>query len=241
MMKLLQQVKSLFIQERLYFLLTVLATLFVAGYFIDLLFIAAKILLVLLTLLVVLEGFLLFVPKAPPLQLTRELPRRLSNGDESTIQIYLLNQYLFRVDVEIIDEAPWQFQLHALTYKLALEPGQEKSVQYKLKPFARGEYVFGQTRVYASSPIGLLQRRFVFGAKENAVACYPSFLKMRQYELLAVSNQLNDVYVRPVRRPGTHTEFEHIKDYVTGDNYRTINWKATAKRGRLMVNQYQLV
>jgi uncharacterized protein (DUF58 family) len=61
---------------------------------------------------------------------------------------------------------------------------------------------------------------------------------MRKYELLAISNQLVDSGIKKIRRIGHNMEFEQIKDYVPGDDYRTINWKATARRGQLMVNNY---
>ena len=62
---------------------------------------------------------------------------------------------------------------------------------------------------------------------------------LRQYELLAISNQLTALGIKRIRRVGNFTEFEQIKDYVAGDDFRTINWKASARRHELMVNVYQ--
>ena len=62
---------------------------------------------------------------------------------------------------------------------------------------------------------------------------------LRQYELLAISNRLTDLGIKRIRRVGHNTEFEQIKEYVKGDDYRTINWKASARRHQLMVNVYQ--
>jgi uncharacterized protein (DUF58 family) len=68
---------------------------------------------------------------------------------------------------------------------------------------------------------------------------YPSFLQLRKYMLMAFSNKLLEYGLKKIRRIGHTMEFEQIKDYVPGDDIRNINWKATAKRNQLMVNQYQ--
>ena len=84
----------------------------------------------------------------------------------------------------------------------------------------------------------LVQRRYQEG-KESEVAVYPSYVQMRKYELLAISNQLKEFGVKKIRRIGNNMEFEQIKNYVSGDDYRKVNWKATARKNHLMVNQYQ--
>jgi uncharacterized protein (DUF58 family) len=61
---------------------------------------------------------------------------------------------------------------------------------------------------------------------------------MRKYQLMAISNRLSEVGVKKVRRLGHSMEFEQIKEYVQGDDYRTLNWKATARKGQLMVNNF---
>src|SRR5690606_19297672 len=67
---------------------------------------------------------------------------------------------------------------------------------------------------------------------------YPSFVHMRKYDLIAVSNRLSDYGLKKTRRVGHSMEFDQIKTYVAGDGYRTLNWKATARQGQLMVNAY---
>jgi uncharacterized protein (DUF58 family) len=62
---------------------------------------------------------------------------------------------------------------------------------------------------------------------------------MKRYDFLAIDNSLSHIGLKKIRRIGHTMEFEQIKDYVVGDDVRTINWKSTAKHARLMVNQYQ--
>src|SRR5690606_36810667 len=88
------------------------------------------------------------------------------------------------------------------------------------------------------SVFGLIARRFT--SDESAmVPSYPSFIQLRKYALLAISNNLHQYGIKKIRRIGHTMEFEQIKDYVLGDDLRTINWKATAKKSQLMINQFQ--
>ncbi len=108
---------------------------------------------------------------------------------------------------------------------------------YNLVPKTRGEYVFEDINVYVHAPLQLVKRRFIFPSRQ-VVKVYPSYIQMRKYQLLAVSNRLQEAGVKRIRKIGHSMEFEHIKEYVRGDDYRTINWKATARKDGLMVNNY---
>ncbi len=78
----------------------------------------------------------------------------------------------------------------------------------------------------------LVKRRYIFPATQ-IVKVYPSYVQMRRYQLLAVSNRLQEAGVKRIRKIGHSMEFEQIKEYVRGDDYRTINWKATARKADL--------
>ena len=107
----------------------------------------------------------------------------------------------------------------------------------QLRPVKRGEYEFGSINVFARSYLGIIMRRYVFD-EQKMVPVYPSFLQMRRYQLMAISNRLSEIGVKKIRRIGHSMEFEQIKEYVQGDDIRTINWKATARKSQLMVNSY---
>jgi uncharacterized protein (DUF58 family) len=168
----------------------------------------------------------------------RSTPEKLSNGDPNEIQLFLENFFPFTVRLEVIDEIPHQFQKRDVLFKLVLPPRQKKTIHYELRPIKRGEYSFGTVNVFVRSPIQLINRRFRFS--QNAwVPVYPSYQQMRKYELLAISNRLTEAGVKKIRRIGQNREFEMIKDYVQGDDLRSINWKATARKQHLMANQFQ--
>lgn len=168
----------------------------------------------------------------------REVPERLSNGDENPISIYLENHFSFTVQLQIIDEIPFQFQKRDLLFTTNLKPAETQIVEYLLRPTKRGTYSFGAVNVFVKSPLGLIKRRFQF-SQDKEVAVYPSFLQMRAYELMAISNRLTDLGVKKIRKIGQSQEFEQIRQYVQGDDVRTINWKATARRNDIMVNAFQ--
>ncbi len=186
--------------------------------------------------LVLIDIILLFKQKG--ISASRILPEKLSNGDDNPIEITLQNNYNFKTDLLLIDEMPFQYQKRDFEINTQLSKHDKKKITYTLRPLERGEYYFGNLNVYVNSPIGLVTRRFQF-AKDAMVPNYPSFLQLRKYMLLAFSNKLFEYGLKKIRRIGHTMEFEQIKDYVTGDDIRNINWKATAKRNQLMVNQFQ--
>lgn len=169
----------------------------------------------------------------------RLTPEKLSNGDNNEIFVELENYYNFTVNLEVIDELPFQFQKRDSLFKVPVPSGTQKTLSYEVRPTKRGEYDFGALKVYASTPLGLVARRFSYD-QGKTVPVYPSFLQLRQYELMAMNNRLQDIGIKRIRKIGHSMEFEQIRDYVIGDDLRTINWKATARSsaGNYMVNQY---
>ena len=186
--------------------------------------------------LVIIDFILLFKQKG--ISASRILPEKLSNGDDNPIEITLQNDYNFTADLQLIDEMPFQYQKRDFEIDTQLSKHNKKKITYTLRPLERGEYYFGSLNIYVNSPIALVTRRYEF-AKDAMVPNYPSFLQLRKYMLLAFSNKLFEYGLKKIRRIGHTMEFEQIKDYVNGDDIRNINWKATAKRSQLMVNQFQ--
>lgn len=186
--------------------------------------------------LVVTDFILLFKQKG--ILASRILPEKLSNGDDNPIELTIHNNYNFTTHLLLIDELPFQYQKRDFEINTELKKNDQKKITYTLRPLERGEYYFGNLNIYVNSPIGLVTRRIQF-AKDAMVPNYPSFLQLRKYMLLAFSNKLFEYGLKKIRRIGHTMEFEQIKDYVSGDDIRNINWKATAKRNLLMVNQFQ--
>lgn len=168
----------------------------------------------------------------------RIMPEKLSNGDENPIAITIKNFYTFSITVKVIDEIPFQFQVRNFEIKRKMKNASQDEFTYQLRPTERGEYFFGNLNIYVSSPLRLISKRYKFN-KNQMVPTYPSYIQLRKYDLIAFSNNLFQYGVKKIRRIGHTMEFEQIKEYVPGDDIRTLNWKATAKKNSLMVNQFQ--
>jgi uncharacterized protein (DUF58 family) len=168
----------------------------------------------------------------------RVVPKKFSNSDENKVAITFNNNYPFEVKITTIDELPKQFQKRDFARTQKVGKYANETFEYSVTPFERGEYHFGSLNVYAATTLSFFSRRFRFDA-DKMVAVYPSYVQMKKYEFLAISNKINTVGLKKIRRIGHTLEFEQIKNYVVGDDVRTINWKATAKKGELMLNQYQ--
>nr|WP_260390301.1 DUF58 domain-containing protein [Ornithobacterium rhinotracheale] len=229
--------KSLYIQPLWYWLLFGIVIIFALGFLWGVLFEFAKIVLALFVLISLADVALLYHIKQG-VQSSRELPEKLSNGDENPVRIALKNLYPFGIKINIIDEIPFQFQKRDFLIKQKIKKNDNTYFSYNLTPKQRGEYHFGNLNIYVISPIGLVSRRYQ-QQKAKTLACYPSFIRLPEYELIALKNEFLLGGIKKIRKIGTTLEFEQIKDYVQGDDIRTINWKATGKMNRLMVNQYQ--
>jgi uncharacterized protein (DUF58 family) len=236
-MILIRFLKSLYFTKTFWVVWTALIAGFVIAYIFPWLLPVLNVLLAIVILLVTADVFVLYKTRSG-LFARRNVADRLSNGDENPVTIYLENRYSFQVHVEVIDEVPHQFQRRDIVFEAKLPSFSEKQIHYTLRPVKRGEYEFGHINVFALTPLKLIKRRFQFeGSKTTAV--YPSYLQMRQYALLAVANRLSEAGVKRIRKVGHSMEFDQVRNYVPGDDRRSVNWKATARRGDMMVNAFQ--
>lgn len=230
-------IKPLYFNNRAFQAAGIIVFLAILGYSVDFFETIARLLIFGLLALLVIDIILLFRVKKG-MKAERFAPEKFSNGDENPIKLSVQNFYQFEVKLTIIDEVPAQFQMRAANFQVKLDSGGSQVINYNLRPVKRGEYHFGKLNILTQSPIGLISRRFQF-AEPIMVPVYPSFIQMRKYELLAISNDLTMQGIKKIRRLGHNQEFEQIKEYVAGDDFRTVNWKATARKAQLMVNTYQ--
>lgn len=180
---------------------------------------------------------LLLLSRREGLRLQRKLAERFSIGDENKVTLVLENRYVFPLRCRVVDELPLQFQARDWERYLSVPGRGTREYTYSLRPTTRGEYWFHDLHAWVPGPLRLVRLQYRMPA-EQLVKVYPSFVQMRRYQLLALSNRLQEAGVKRIRRIGHSLEFEQIKEYVRGDDYRTINWKATARKSGLMVNNY---
>ncbi len=228
--------KSFHLNNIVYYIGGAAAVIFVLSYFQPALYRIGGLLLLLLFVAILIDMLLVY-SKKNGIVAERITGDRFSIGDENKVALILQNHYSFPVRTSIIDELPFQFQERKWLKKAKLERDKSQQLEYHLRPTTRGEYAFGNINLFVHAPLQLVKRHYVFPA-EQMVKVYPSYIQMRRYQLLAVSNRLQEAGVKRIRKIGHSMEFEQIKEYVRGDDYRTINWKATARKDGLMVNNF---
>lgn len=241
---------DLFLSARFFRIGLGVAALFVCGYFWAPALWAARVAGFAFAVASFADVLLLWATRTGGLEGTRELDDKLSMGDENQVRLTVRNRYQTRIVAHVLDEAPVQFQHRHAGTPVALaargREGDRQSVTYSLRPTERGAYAFGSLLLYAQTRLGLVLRRFR-AEQPREVKVYPSILQMRRYAFLAESNRLEEAGLKRVRRVGQTLEFDQVRSYVPGDDRRTINWKATARRGlahggagaALLVNQYE--
>ena len=226
---------SLFLTTRFYLATGFCAALFVVSFYYPPLFIVPRILFFILVFLTVVDYFFLFFGKPPSAK--RIMADRFSNGDENKITLEIRNNMRFPVRMEIIDELPEQFQKRDELTVTGFKANEQKNIVYTLRPTERGEYDFGKIILYVKSGLGLLMRRHKTDA-DQIIPVYPSFMQLRKFQLLSSTTIQTEQGSKRMRKMGHSMEFEQIKEYVSGDDIRTINWKATARKSAMMVNNY---
>jgi uncharacterized protein (DUF58 family) len=227
---------DLYVNNRWYILMIAGIFLFITAFFISFLWYAALIYMLVLALLTLTDLLLLFMGQSRVIA-TRFINERLNLGTGNNVRIELRNSFPFPVEVQMIEELPVQFQERNFRRIIKIPSGKKEIFDYELTPHTRGEYGFGNILSYVRSPLKLIQRRCISDVAQM-VKVYPSTKHLRQFQLLALSDNNQVSGSRVVRKLGQSLEFEQIKEYVTGDDIRTINWKATARKGNLMVNHY---
>lgn len=227
----------MFLTKRFFYVAVALIVLFALGYPIPFLFNVARVLMVVWGVLLLIDFGMLYCVKAQEMRAERHCRDRFSNGDSNDVEIMLQSPYGFRTRVEVIDEMPIDFQMRDFVLQDHLQAKEDRRLTYALTPHHRGCYHFDRIRIYFASPIGMLFRRYTRGVAQE-VKVYPSFARLSLYSLMC-NHRLDEYGIKRIRQVGADTDFEQIKDYIPGDEYRHINWKASARTHQLKVNVYQ--
>ena len=227
--------KPLYLSKKFYYIWVFFLFVLFFGYWFPQLFYIGKYLFLIFAFLAVADAYYLLAPKR--IIVSRNIAGKLSNGDPNPVSIEITNFYPYKSKVEIIDELPFQFQKRDFKMEVVLSPGESKKLKYYLKPVSRGIYQFGKINAFISSSLGLVKLRCTFESPKE-VKVYPGYIQMKKHELIALTKH-RGAGLKKIRKLGHSLEFEQIKQYNKGDDFRTINWKATAKHNKLMVNQYQ--
>lgn len=228
--------KSFYVTKYFYLAIIGIALLMASAFFVPPILDIAKFLLAIMLLIIIIDFSLLYL-KRRALLAARICETRFSNGANNKILIEIINNYNFPISILVIDELPFQFNKNLELPLLKIKGNNNHTIEYNLRPTQRGEYSFGNILAFVQSPLNIVQRKFSFPANAH-VQVYPSYIQLKQFSINAVSNKLNQAGNKQLKKLGNSTEFEQIKEYVPGDDFRTINWKASARKASLMVNTY---
>jgi uncharacterized protein (DUF58 family) len=163
---------------------------------------------------------------------------KLSLGAENAITLLLANRGQRPISFKLRDEYPYQFMADTATLEGVIAPFDIYEARYHLKPLQRGNYQFGDINIRYLSALKTFVRQARYPA-EAQVKVYPNVLDVRKYDLLARRGLLFELGLRTNRQFGAGTEFSRLREYNTDDEFRRINWKATARRGKPIAAEYE--
>ncbi|MBX3013171.1 MAG: DUF58 domain-containing protein [Caldilineaceae bacterium] len=180
-------------------------------------------------------------PSQTAWQVSRRHDERLSLAAHNPIELIVeLRRGLTPLQLWVRDEIPAAFQVATDEQVLTahLTPRIPHTLTYQVYPPRRGDYGFGNLHLRWASVLGLLYKQATLPAAA-AVKVYPNLVDVKKYDLLLRQNRLWELGLRSARILGSGTEFERLRDYLPDDEYRRIDWKATARRGKPISVEYE--
>ena len=177
-------------------------------------------------------------PAADDLRINRVFDPVLSVRAWNRISLQIENDGVEAVSGTIRDEPPAGFDATERQFGLEIAPGEQIRLEYTVRPRERGSDEFLGTALRIRCPLGLSERQ-VWLPTEEPVRVYPNVLALKEFDLLRQKGRLREIGIRRSRIRGLGTEFESLRQYTEGDDYRKIDWKATARKGDVMVRQYE--
>ena len=230
-------IQATYLTRFFFFVLGAIVVSFALSFAVPGIFFIAQVALLVLLGITLLDWLLIFSSKTP-LHFERQVNQRMNLGDSNTILLKIRNNSNQPVRFALFEGFPVEMQERNRKFTDFVFPEKTIELTYDFTPKNRGEFHFGNAFFVIASVFSLVSRRFEVTA-EQKVEVYPSILQMKKFELLVFQQQKTSSGIKKIRRIGNNSEFEQIKNYVQGDEVKTINWKATSRRFDLMVNQYQ--
>jgi uncharacterized protein (DUF58 family) len=161
-----------------------------------------------------------------------------SLGEPLAVRLTVSNPGRRALTLRIKDDVPEPFAAEPAEFLARVPARGLAELDYLATPGRRGSYAFRRVYGLVESRLGLWRRSIRMPA-ESGVRVYPDVRQIARYTLLARRNRLSVLGLRRTRRLGSDNEFERLRDYVPGDEPRHLDWRATARRRRLTMRDYQ--
>lgn len=181
--------------------------------------------------------FFLTIPRHG-IELARQCEHILSLGVRQPVRLLIRNRSARVVRLTVKDSPPLSFAREGHTVGAALAPATEARHSYTVRPLARGVFQFGSLHYRVEGRLGLTRAQLVWPAPME-VKVYPNVKQLSQVELALAHASMLQYGLKPARLLGEGSEFESLREYVPDDDYRWIDWKATARRNRLISREYE--
>lgn len=173
------------------------------------------------------------------LRIRRRMDAVLSVRARNKVQFEIENESGVAISGLVRDEVPSTFNGESNESQFKVAPGHKFGFEYTLVPPERGQERLRGTFFRLDCPLGLVQKQVELETSQD-VKVYPNILALREFALLNQQGRLREVGVRISKMRGLGTEFESLREYADGDDYRKVDWSATARRGKLIVRQYEV-
>jgi len=187
---------------------------------------------------VILGRDLLTIPKQKWFQCERNHAKVASLKKRHPVSLTITSLAPWPVKVLVRDDADRILQPTPALVPASLNPGVRTVVEYELRPQRRGAFQLTAIHLRVWTRYGLWFRQMSYPC-ETVLHVYPDIKQISEYAMLARLNRLSLIGVRRVRRAGHEDEFERLRDYTIDDEYRWIDWRATARRRKLTVKDFQ--
>jgi uncharacterized protein (DUF58 family) len=176
--------------------------------------------------------------RLPSPRVIRHMPGSLALGRWSDVRLKVEHDFAQPLDIQVFDHVPQGLGFENLPLTVALQPGQQSFIAYRLRPLNRGYFNFEHCEVNLPGPLGLWSDKRLLNLTDHT-RVYPDFARLYGGQLLAVDNWLSQLGVRQRQRRGLGLEFHQLREFREGDSLRQIDWKATARQRTPIAREYQ--
>jgi uncharacterized protein (DUF58 family) len=177
-----------------------------------------------------------------PLEIRRHMQKSWSVGVAQTVQLHLANgSRRARLLGRLFDGVPSAFEYTGFPHAFIVDAHGRHELEYRALAKVRGPHRFGTVEVLLDTPLRLWSWRHRVAALDSdpLVRVFPDFARIAHYTLLATDHRLSQIGLLRRRRRGEGLEFHQLREYRQGDTPRQIDWKATARQGKLIARDYQ--
>ena len=192
----------------------------------------------LVVLLVVCAIDYLTNPLLGRVEISREMNSKFSLGVENVVTLKVVNRSRYRLRLRIKDDFPDEFLYETVLHDCHVSPMHSMDISYRLTPLRRGIYQFVDIHLQCWGALGLIVRRRRIPASAE-IKVYPNLQAVRQYELLVKRGMLHQIGLKTSRQFGEGTEMERLREYSPDDDFRRIDWKATARQRKPIVREFE--